>query len=64
MENHQKEEVLKKKYYFNKKGVMQTGWQTINGRKYYFNDKGIMLSGLQTIKGISYYFAGDGHFVS
>ena len=29
-------------YYTNNEGIMQTGWQTINGKKYYFYSSGLM----------------------
>ena len=30
-------------YYMDKNGVMQTGFQVINGKTYYFNESGEML---------------------
>ena len=35
----------KYRYYFNSKGVMKTGFRTINGRKYYFKSNGRMDAG-------------------
>ena len=36
--------IKKKKYYFNKKGVMQTGLKKINGISYYFARDGHLVS--------------------
>lgn len=36
-------------YYYNQKGVMQTGWQEINGSRYYMNESGVMQTGWQYI---------------
>ncbi len=43
--------------YFDKKGVMKTGWQTISGKKYYLNKStGFRTLGLKKISGKTYYF--------
>lgn len=47
-------------YYYNQKGVMQTGWQEINGSRYYMNESGVMQTGWQYIDGIWYYFHKSG----
>ncbi|MBQ6539227.1 MAG: C39 family peptidase [Bacilli bacterium] len=47
-------------YYSDSNGVVQTGWQTINGKKYYFDDKfpHKAYSGYHEIDGVLYYFYG------
>ena len=45
-----------KVYYFDKKGILQTGWQTIDGKKYCFTKAGVMRTGWQTMSGDTYYF--------
>ena len=37
-------------------GVMQTGWQNINGSWYYLDSSGAMQTGWQDIGGARYYF--------
>lgn len=57
----------KKKYwhYFNSKGVMQTGWVTLNGKKYYFKkSNGRMLTGKHKIGGKVYDFGTSGAIVT
>ena len=45
----------------NEKGVIQTGWQTVNGDKYYIDKtSGLALTGYQQVKGVWYDFAMDG----
>ena len=36
--------IKKKKYYFNKKGVMQKGVKRINGKSYYFAKDGHLVN--------------------
>ena len=47
-----------KTYYFDETGIMQQGWQTIDGKEYYFlySDPGVMAIGWQIIGGEQYYF--------
>ncbi len=47
-------------YYFGSNGVMQTGWQEIEGSRYYFDGSGIMQTGFADIDGSTYYFQEDG----
>ncbi len=43
--------------YFDKNGVMKTGWLTVGGKKYYLNEKtGYREVGLKTIGSKTYYF--------
>lgn len=42
-------------YYFNEKGVLQTGFQTINGKRYYLSGSGVRKKGWQTVNGLKYY---------
>ena len=55
-----------KNYYMDSKGVIQTGWQTIDGSTYYLGTDGAMVTGLQEITTSSskvtgkYYFGNDG----
>ena len=43
--------------YFDKDGVMQTGWVTVDGKKYYLDPStGLRTIGLKEIDGKSYYF--------
>lgn len=52
-----------KKYYrhFSSKGVMTTGWKTLNGSKYYFNKStGYRETGFKEISGKYYYFNSSG----
>lgn len=46
--------------YFNKDGVMQTGWQTIDNNKYYFGEQGHMQTGWATLNNKTYYFNNKG----
>lgn len=41
-------------------GVMQTGWQEIDGERYYFDEEGVMQTGWLEIDGIWYYFSENG----
>ena len=45
----------KKTYYFDRNGIMQTGWQDIDGNWYYLK-KGVMVDGWQQIGGKWYFF--------
>lgn len=49
-----------KQYFFNKEGIMQTGWLDDGGKRYYLNLDGIMQTGVVTIDGESYTFNSDG----
>ena len=55
-------EIKGKTYYFNKDGVMKTGWLTYNKKKYYFVPKtGVMVTGFYTSSsGKYYYFSSSG----
>ena len=48
------------RYYFNKKGIMQTGWQNVNGNWYYLNSKGAMQTGWLLKEGKYYFLNTDG----
>ena len=48
------------RYYFNKKGIMQTGWLETGKKRYYLDEDGIMQTGTVTIDGQKYTFASDG----
>ena len=50
----------KRTYYFDKYGVMVTGWKSIKGKSYYFKQNGVMAKGWKTIKGNRYYFNKNG----
>ncbi|MGN0642817.1 MAG: N-acetylmuramoyl-L-alanine amidase family protein [Huintestinicola sp.] len=48
-------------YYFNKKGIMKTGWLTTkSGQKYYFTKDGTMKTGWMKTKKGKYYFGKNG----
>ena len=47
------------RYYFNKKGIMQTGWLETGKKRYYLDEDGIMQTGTITIDGQKYTFASD-----
>lgn len=49
-----------KRYYFDKNGIMQTGWLSLDGRKYYLDEDGIMQTGTITVDGTEYTFSFDG----
>ena len=49
-----------KKYYFNKDGIMQTGWVNSGGRRYYMDLDGIMQTGTITVDGKTYELQTDG----
>ena len=50
-------------YYFNAKGIMQTGFLDLNGERYYLNSDGKMHTGRLDLGEKSYYFDEDGHMV-
>jgi glucan-binding YG repeat protein len=50
-------------YYFNEKGIMQRGFQTIKGVQYYLDENGIMLKYWQKINDKWYYFNDNGGMV-
>ena len=47
-------------FYLDSEGIMQTGWQEIDGERYYFDEEGVMQTGWQMIDGIWYYFIESG----
>ena len=49
-----------KTYYFNKDGIMQTGWVDADGKRYYMDQDGIMQTGIITVDGKSYELLNDG----
>ena len=49
-----------KRYFFNKEGIMQTGWLDNDGKRYYLNLDGIMQTGDITIKKKTYHLNSDG----
>lgn len=49
-----------KTYYFNKDGIMQTGWVNADGKRYYMDLDGIMQTGIITVDGKSYELLDDG----
>lgn len=52
---------VKNTYYFNKSGVMQTGWQYVNKNYYYFNTKtGKAYTGTKTIGNYKFKFDNKG----
>ena len=48
------------RYYFNDKGVMQTGWLELDGSRYYLNADGVLQTGDITINKEVYHFGADG----
>ena len=51
-------------YYFNKYGVMQTGWIKVGSDYYYANGKGVLQTGWQTIGGKHYFFMNNYEMVT
>lgn len=49
-----------KTYYFDKDGIMQTGWVDADGKRYYMDLDGIMQTGIVTVDGKSYELLDDG----
>ncbi|MDY3250568.1 MAG: L,D-transpeptidase family protein [Candidatus Choladocola sp.] len=45
----------KNRYYFNSKGVIQTGFFTVNGKRYYATSTGVRKTGWQTVNGHRYF---------
>lgn len=55
IENSGKVDILGKTYYFDSKGVMQTGWVKHSINWYYFDSKGVMQTGWLKLGGKWYY---------
>ena len=49
-----------KHYFFDKNGIMQTGWVDDNGKRYYMDMDGIMQTGTVIVDGKSYELQSDG----
>lgn len=49
-----------KHYFFDKSGIMQTGWVDDNGKRYYMDMDGIMQTGTIIVDGKSYELQSDG----
>ena len=49
-----------KHYFFDKDGIMQTGWVDDNGKRYYMDMDGIMQTGTITVDGKTYELQSDG----
>lgn len=49
-----------KHYFFDKDGIMQTGWVDDGGKRYYMDQDGIMQTGTITVDGKSYELNADG----
>ena len=49
-----------KRYFFNKDGIMQTGWVDDGGKRYFMDLDGIMQTGFITTEGKSYELLSDG----
>ena len=49
-----------KTYYFNRNGIMLTGWINSGGKRYYMDQDGIMQTGFITVNGKSYELLDDG----
>lgn len=49
-----------KRYFFNKDGIMQTGWVDDGGKRYFMDLDGIMQTGIITTEGKSYELLADG----
>ena len=49
-----------KQYYFDKAGIMQTGWVDVGNKRYYMNLDGIMQTGDITVDGKTYHLNADG----
>ena len=47
-------------YYFNEEGIMQTGWQQIDGQTYYLGEDGIMKTGWLQDEGRWYWLSESG----
>ena len=51
--------LMEKRYYFDKKGIMQRGWLKLKGKKYYLDEDGIMQTGTVTVDGQKYKLASE-----
>ena len=51
-------------FYFDKNGVMATGWKEVDGKWYYFYTSGRMLTGWQKLGSNWFYFEADGSMVT
>nr|WP_303243186.1 polysaccharide deacetylase family protein [uncultured Blautia sp.] len=49
-----------KRYYFDKAGIMQTGWVDVENKRYYMDLDGIMQTGDITVDGKTYHLNADG----
>ena len=49
-----------KQYYFDKAGIMQTGWVDVGNKRYYMDLDGIMQTGDITVDGKTYHLNADG----
>lgn len=49
-----------KQYYFDKAGIMQTGWVDVENKRYYMDLDGIMQTGDITVDGKTYHLNADG----
>ena len=49
-----------KHYFFDKDGIMQTGWVDDNGKRYYMDLDGIMQTGTITVDDQNYELQADG----
>lgn len=49
-----------KRYYFDKAGIMQTGWVDVGNKRYYMDLDGIMQTGDITVDGKTYHLNADG----
>lgn len=45
---------------FSKNGILQTGWQTIDGKKFYFTEKGFAQTGWKQLDNNRYFFKSNG----
>ena len=63
-ENGKLQSINSGRYYFDAHGIMQTGWQEIDGVFYYFDKFGAMQTGWQTINGVNTFLGDDGVLAS
>ena len=45
---------------FSKNGILQTGWQTIDGKRFYFTEKGLAQTGWKQLDNNRYFFKSNG----
>lgn len=45
---------------FSKNGILQTGWQTIDGKRFYFTEKGFAQTGWKQLDNNRYFFKSNG----